>query len=398
MLENSKGANGVVQIDGDKWREQRRFALHTLRDFGVGRPLMEQKIMLEVEALVDFLGKESRNGQEKVELNAPIANCVGNIINNMLFSCRFKQGDLKMTKLHHLLDRQSQIVMKSIMGAYITCPWTTKIPVLNSKWLELMDIKRQLCAFLAEQIAEHREKWDIIREEQAEVEDLTYAYMKEVERRMRSGEDVGFFDDLQLQMLLLDLFFAGMETTVTTLKWAFLLVAKNPSIQKRVQEELDQLGEISQISLAEKTRLPLTQATINEIQRIANILPFNLLRTVGISTKIDGFSFEKGDLIIPQVSILMNDPEIFDEPHIFNPDRFLDENYNVKKIEEFLPFSIGRRQCLGESLAKAELFLVFANLLKNFEIRVEDTVSMERVLGLTVSPPVYKCELRRRIL
>lgn len=51
------GTNGVVQIDGEKWREQRRFSLHVLRNFGVGRALMEEKIMHEVGCLppVDIL-------------------------------------------------------------------------------------------------------------------------------------------------------------------------------------------------------------------------------------------------------------------------------------------------------------------------------------------------------
>jgi cytochrome P450 len=83
--------------------------------------------------------------------------------------------------------------------------------------------------------------------------------------------------------------------------------------------------------------------------------------------KIDGYHFKEGSMVLPQISILMNDPDIFPEPERFNPDRFLDENQNLKKFDAFIPFSIGKRQCLGESLAKAELFLIFSNLLRNFE-------------------------------
>ncbi|CAB3404770.1 unnamed protein product [Caenorhabditis bovis] len=377
-----EGTNGVVQIDGDKWREQRRFALHTLRDFGVGRPLMEDKIMLEVEALTKYL--ENHNGKA-INLCSPIAVCVGNIINNMLFGVRFSQGDIKMHKLHNLLDKQSQIVMRSIMGAYIAMPITSKVPLLNSTWIDLMKIKKELCTFLKTQIKEHEQRWtDDMMEN--DVEDLTFAYMKEVEKRKRAGEDVGYFDDQQLEMLLLDLFFAGMETTVTTLKWAFLLVAKNRQVQARVQNELDQLGA-DRITLFHRPQLPYTQATLNEIQRMANILPINLLRTVAVDTQIDGYSFKKGDLVIPQISILMNDPEFFPDPHTFNPDRFLESTGNLKRIDEFLPFSIGRRQCLGESLARAELFLIFTNCLRNF--------NFDRVFGLTVSPSPYSCTVTK---
>lgn len=59
------------------------------------------------------------------------------------------------------------------------------------------------------------------------------------------------------------------------------------------------------------------------MQRKANILPINLLRTVAEDVKIDGFEFPKGTLVIPQISILMNDPTVFEEPKKFNPERFI---------------------------------------------------------------------------
>ncbi|EGT38304.1 hypothetical protein CAEBREN_16222 [Caenorhabditis brenneri] len=389
-----EGSNGIVQIDGDKWREQRRFALHTLRDFGVGRPLMEQMITLEVTTLMNHMEKSCGLSSAEVHLCPSIAVCVGNIINNMLFGLRFNQDNSYMHRLHNLLDDQSHTVMQPIMGAYIAFPVSTRIPLVNGQWNHLMGIKKELLEFLEGQIQNHRETW---REEmmEQEPEDLTYAYMIEVEKRKRNGEDVGFFDDQQLKMLLLDLFFAGMETTVTTLKWAFLLMAKNESVQRKVQAELDSIGQ-PMIEIQHRTRLPYVQATINEIQRIANILPINLLRTVAEDIDIDGYQFKKGDLIIPQISILMNDPEIFENPGEFHPERFLDDNLNVKKIDEFLPFSIGRRQCLGESLARAELYLVFANLMQNFNFEVGEEVTTERVLGLTVSPVEYSCKITRR--
>ena len=64
-----------------------------------------------------------------------------------------------------------------------------------------------------------------------------------------------------MKMLLLDLFFAGMETTVTTLKWAFLLICKYGNVQRKVQEELDLID--GPITLADRNKLPYTQATIN---------------------------------------------------------------------------------------------------------------------------------------
>ncbi|VDM62288.1 unnamed protein product [Angiostrongylus costaricensis] len=82
------GANGVVQVDGPKWREQRRFALHVLRNFGVGRPMMEDKIMDEVNAFAVHL-RQHRG--VRVSMQNAITVCVANIINSMLFGIRFPQ-------------------------------------------------------------------------------------------------------------------------------------------------------------------------------------------------------------------------------------------------------------------------------------------------------------------
>ncbi|KAK6020710.1 hypothetical protein OSTOST_13633, partial [Ostertagia ostertagi] len=142
-----------------------------------------------------------------------------------------------------------------------------------------------------------------------------------------------------------------------------------------------------------------------EIQRVANILPINLLRTVSEDVTIDGYHFPRKTLVIPQISILMNDERVFPEPKTFRPERFLTDDGKLRRIDEFLPFSVGKRQCLGESLARAELFLIFSNLLKRFDFRPPETngtsgapLSTQRILGLTVSPPKYDCvvQLRKR--
>uniref|UniRef100_A0A914Z319 Cytochrome P450 n=1 Tax=Panagrolaimus superbus TaxID=310955 RepID=A0A914Z319_9BILA len=190
-----------------------------------------------------------------------------------------------------------------------------------------------------------------------------------------------------------------METTVTTAKWGILMLMLHPEAAQRAQEELDQLPE--RIVLSDKTHLIYVNALINEIQRTANILPINLLRAVAEDIEIDGYRFPAGSMVLPQISITMNDPGNFENPEKFLPERFIDENNNLKKVETLIPFSIGKRQCLGESLARAELFLIFANLLRNFDFICPDPgnpPSLERVYGLTVSPKPYLCVIKKRVI
>uniref|UniRef100_A0A914ZS01 Cytochrome P450 n=1 Tax=Parascaris univalens TaxID=6257 RepID=A0A914ZS01_PARUN len=279
------GVNGVVQIDGDKWREQRRFSLHVLRDFGVGRALMEHTIQLEVMEFIEYL---TENSGKELDLCRVTAVCVGNIINNILFGNRFPQGSAEFHHLHGLLDEQSRLVISPIMGAYIAAPWLTTIPLINTKWKHLLTIREQLWAYLDIQVNEHKEKFDA----DERPTDFTYSYMKEMHRRKIEGNHPGFFDnrimapnvwfrEWQMKMLLLDLFFAGMETT--------------------------------------------------EIQRVANILPINLLRTVAEDVYIDKYFYPAGTMCIPQISIAMNDPKNFYDPKTFRPERFLQDDAKTMK-------------------------------------------------------------------
>uniref|UniRef100_A0A914LK73 Unspecific monooxygenase n=1 Tax=Meloidogyne incognita TaxID=6306 RepID=A0A914LK73_MELIC len=206
-------------------------------------------------------------------------------------------------------------------------------------------------------------------------------------------------------MLLLDLFFAGSETTVTTTKWGLILLILHPQVQERCFEEINaKLGQ-NEPELKDKNKLVYLSATIcvREIQRIANILPINLLRTCLEDIQVDNFHFKAGTMVLPQISITMNDSTYFYQPEKFNPERFIEINkfgeLMLKKVDAFLPFSIGKRQCLGESLARAELFFIFAYLIKNFKFLPESEgtlPSTKRIYGLTCAPQPFKCRLIAR--
>uniref|UniRef100_A0A914CPE7 Cytochrome P450 n=1 Tax=Acrobeloides nanus TaxID=290746 RepID=A0A914CPE7_9BILA len=101
---------------------------------------------------------------------------------------------------------------------------------------------------------------------------------------------------------------------------------------------------------------------------------------------------------MPMVSSVLYDEKIFPEPFKFKPERFLDSNGNNRKIDEFIPFSVGRRQCLGESLARMEMFLFVANIFNQFKISAVDgkEPSLERQPGVTFTPLPFVCNLEKR--
>ncbi|NXR11483.1 CP2J3 protein, partial [Semnornis frantzii] len=108
-----------------------------------------------------------------------------------------------------------------------------------------------------------------------------------------------------------------------------------------------------------------TNAVIHEVQRIGNIIPFSVPRAPTRDTVVGGYTIPKGTFMTINLSSLMFDKNEWETPHTFNPGHFLKDG-QFQKWEFFIPFSMGKRACLGEVMARSELFLFFTALLQKF--------------------------------
>lgn len=95
------------------------------------------------------------------------------------------------------------------------------------------------------------------------------------------------------------------------------------------------------------------------------------------------------------------DPKLWDLPEEFNPRRFIDAEGKIKKPAFFMPFGVGRRMCLGDVLARMELFLFFSTFMHSFDMRLPDGESMPSLkgnVGVTITPETFKVCLTPRPL
>ena len=375
-----------------KWKTLRRFTLQTLRDFGVGKTSIEEKIAVEIKA--------ASNGFDKLEGNplemAPVLhNMVGNVIYSIVFGTRFEFDDPKFK------------LVRELTNLAVSGPGATGITLFIPRWVSWLfarkaykeaDFRRQnfenIKTFIFEQIKNHEDTFD-----ENNIRDFVDLYIQVTRDTKEERSDV-FTDDSMFRVIL-ELFIAGSETTYNTLDWAFLLMTEHPDIQERCFKEIDDVVGDKYIDYADRVKLPFIEATILEIQRLANVVPLAIQHSTNNDTTLLGHHIPKNTVVLPNVYSALMDPKHWDQPNKFNPERFINASGKLIKHDAQMPFGIGPRICLGEPLARMELFLVFANLIQNYRFEKEYAGirhSLKRKPNrVTSSPETYKLRIKRRV-
>ena len=123
-------------------------------------------------------------------------------------------------------------------------------------------------------------------------------------------------------------------------------MAMYPDIQRRVQAEIDSVVPEGRLpSLQDRSKLVYTEAVMCEVFRWATILPFALAHAVSETFDYQGYTFPKKTLLLYNVWGVHRNPEVWNEPNRFNPERFLDTTGKINKnlTEHVIPFGVGKR-------------------------------------------------------
>lgn len=209
-------------------------------------------------------------------------------------------------------------------------------------------------------------------------------------------------DEDALVMILADTFGAGIETVSTALSWAMLLVLSEPGLQEDLQAELKrEIGTDRLPTLQDRARLPLLQATVLEVLRKSTVIPLALPHYTTEDSTVGGYHVPKGTTVLVNLWAVHHDPENFDQPEIFNPYRFLDEDGQLLVNQQalLLPFSTGARRCLGATLAKAQLFMFLGCLLQRLHFQLStnnEPLNLDGMYGLTLKPYPFKVQINAR--
>ncbi|XP_069489453.1 cytochrome P450 2A13-like isoform X2 [Ambystoma mexicanum] len=275
---------GPILSNGERWKETRRFTLMTLRNFGMGKRSIEERVHEEAYHLIDALKKTKGLPFDPA---IQISNSVSNVICLVIFGKRFEYEDEEFVELLHRIDTTS--VISSSIGGQLYTMYTDIMHHLPGSHKTMYKMMTDLEKFVEKRVKINQETFD-----PDNPRDFIDCFLIKMEKD--KGNPSTEYSMKNLVISVLSLFIAGTETVSTTIRHSLLLIKKHPDIEARILAEIDSvIGRDCLPTIVYRSRMPYTDAVIHEVQRFCDIFPFGLPHNVIRDTKFRGFMLPKGN-------------------------------------------------------------------------------------------------------
>lgn len=273
-------------------------------------------------------------------------------------------------QLEQLLSSLLEDVTKPIYSSIFFFPPLQKDLGNWSPWGNFLQRRQQIDDLIYAEIAERR-----VQDNQTRNDILSLL----IEARDENGEQMS---DEELRDQLVSLLLLGYETTAAALAWAFHWIHSDPTVTKKLQEELDSLGESPEPTLVAK--LPYLGAVCSETLRINPIALICTPRMTKEHLQLAGYDFDPGTILIPCIYLAHRRESVFADPKQFLPERFMEQKFSPY---EYLPFGGGDRGCIGLAFSMFEMKLVLATILLRFELAPLSQRAVKPIRrGITIVP------------
>eukprot|EP00898_Chlorokybus_atmophyticus_P005111 jgi/Chlat1/5600/Chrsp369S00858 len=203
------------------------------------------------------------------------------------------------------------------------------------------------------------------------------------------------FSTLELQSQAFEFIQAGFETTSNTLSFALYLISKNPAVEKRMLEEIDQVGRDTVPSCDDLDKFPYVECIVKETLRLYPTGAIAIRKAIE-ATQLGGYAVPAGSVVVIAIYAMHHLEQYFPEPEAFRPERFWpgsDEDKD-RPAYTYLPFGAGPRMCIGWKFAMQEAKLALVRLYQKYTFELAKGVSdgpMEYSAGIVMRPkhPLY---------
>ncbi|KAM3912259.1 cytochrome P450 2F3-like [Leptodactylus fuscus] len=281
-VHNFTQGNGIAFSNGEKWKVLRRFTLATLRNFGMGKRSVEERIQEEAQ----FTLEEFRNTKEKhFDPTFFLSRAVSNVICSIVFGHRFEYEDKRFLSLLQLINDNFQVLSSGWGKFYNIFPGIMNhLPGPHNRIFKNF---KKMKSFVLEIVKDHEKTF------QPECpRDFIDCFL--IKMQKEEGNPMSSFNMDTLVMTTLNLFFGGTETVSTTLRYGILILMKYPHITDKVHQEIDKvIGRNRCPTVEDRSQMPYTDAVIHEMQRFTSIIPLSLPHCVTRDTMFRGYHLPK---------------------------------------------------------------------------------------------------------
>ncbi|XP_063917298.1 cytochrome P450 306a1-like [Zophobas morio] len=376
---------GLAYTPFSLWKDQRKFTTNFLKLVGATkfspiRKELEDFITNYAEDFVDHV--KTQGNHVTLDPSEALVHYISNVVGTLILGKSFSRDDENRKSLMHNLE----IIMHGaqVGGTLNFLPFLRFLPKYRKTLTTFSDTVDKVRECLTVYIHEY---------EKPISNDFSATNLIEAFLLQRSkGGPPEIYNMDQLIYLLFDMFIAGTETALSSLKWVILYLAQYQDVQDKVRKEVVEVLHGKTLEMSDVAKLPYTQAVLTEVSRIRTIVPLGFPHFADEDVYVDDVKIDKGQMIMPLLWAVHMDPKVWDQPEEFRPERFLDDEKKFVSSELILPFQSGKRMCVGYDLAKMMIYLFVVVLVKNFKVGPCGSSPMDfsEVCGLSLVPKPQK--------
>ncbi|XP_042174736.1 steroid 21-hydroxylase isoform X2 [Oncorhynchus tshawytscha] len=355
----------------EEWRAHRRLAHNALQrcsQKSLHWVIQKQALHLR-QVLLDYNGRAA-------DLSEDFTVAASNIITTLAFGKEYEKSSAELQRLHGCLNEIVSLWGSPWISALDCFPLLRKLP--NPPFSRLLkEVARR-----DDIIRTHLDEYKMQAPSKTSEEDIaiTSALLNGLGKPQDTTQGV-VLTDTHVHMATVDLLIGGTETTAAWLSWTVAFLLHRPEVQYRVYDELCSVLDGRYPQYSDRHRLPVLCAVISEVLRLRPVAPLAVPHRAIRDSSIAGYFIPKNTVIIPNLFGAHHDPAVWTDPYSFKPERFLEGG--GASTRALLPFGGGARLCLGEAVAKMELFLFTAYLLRDFQfVPAESQTSLPDLIGV----------------
>ncbi|KAI3500012.1 hypothetical protein L1887_35827 [Cichorium endivia] len=310
---------------------------------------------------------------EPVNLSELMKNVASTLMMRVAFGKRYQHEREKKELRQRLTEIQALMADFFVSDMWPGLPFVGLVDRLLGKMDRLDKCFQYFDAFYQELIDDHlnsRKPKPLEKEED----------FIDILLRLKEDQVVNLTYD-HIKGLVMDVLVAGTDTTTATVVWAMTALMKNPNVMKKAQEEVrNVVGKMGKVDEDHLPKLTYLKAVVKEVLRLYTPVPLLVQRETAKDTILHGYKIKAKTLVFVNVLAIGRDPETWDRPEEFLPERFLGSNIDFKGNDfELIPFGAGRRICPGMSMGVVNVYLLLANLIYLFDWGLPNGMNKEDI-------------------